>query len=177
MARTIRPDALLIGVFALAAVAACGSGVSPPAVSPANDVSVRETAATPSPPSATTPNSQPPAAHSSGPAAAAHGCLSGPLRVLYPGSDNPLRTSRVCTGTDIVVTLTGKGSCRWAPVTSSMPAVVAVTGSHAEPGGVTVTTLRALHEGTATLASADSCTPDAHGPPPHGWKLIIHVGP
>ncbi|MFE3185726.1 hypothetical protein ACFXKR_33335 [Streptomyces violascens] len=176
MARTIRPDALLIGVFALAAVAACGSGVSPAAVSLANGMSVRETVATPSPPSATSPNSPPPV-HSSSPAAAAHDCLSGTLRVLYPGSDNPLRTSRVCTGTDIVVALTGKGSYRWAPVTSSMPAVVAATGSHAEPGGVTETTLRALHAGTATLTSADSFTPDAHGPPPHGWKLIIHVGP
>ncbi|MGW1868944.1 hypothetical protein ACWCPS_25715 [Streptomyces mauvecolor] len=169
MVPTSRPTAALLGTVVMAALAACGSG-APTAVSPANDVSVRETTATPS------PNSQP-AAHSSRQGSAAHDCLSGTLRVLYPGSDNPLRTSRVCTGTDIVVALTGKGSCRWAPVTSSMPAAVAVTSSHAEPGGVTVTTLRARHAGKATLTSADSSAPDAHGPPSHGWELIIHVGP
>ncbi|MFJ8313469.1 MULTISPECIES: hypothetical protein [unclassified Streptomyces] len=78
---------------------------------------------------------------------------------------------------DIVVSLTGRGSYRWAPVTSSTPAVVAVTGSDTEPGGVTMTTLSALRAGTATLTSADSFTLDPHGPPPHGWKLIVRVGP
>lgn len=156
MARSSRPVGVALTAGAVAVLIGCGaSTVVPSSASPGSD------------PLPTTSEAAPPTA--------ADGCLNGTLRVLYPGADNPLRTSCVHAGAQIVITLTAKGAYRWDPVASSNPAVIGRLGSHTSQGGVLVTTLRALRPGTATLTSVDTFTPDPHGPPSQGWSLVVGV--
>lgn len=114
---------------------------------------------------------------SASPPSTRDGCLTGTLRILHPGADNPLHTSCVRVGAAIVITLTGRGAYRWTPVTSSDSAVVATVTNRSGPDGTTVNTLRAQHSGTTTLSSVDTFTPDPHGPPSHAWQLIVRVTP
>ncbi|MFI6685714.1 hypothetical protein [Streptomyces sp. NPDC050485] len=172
------PTVALALAVAAAALTACGSGTvttAPPAGGP--------TATTrppvPGPPTATSaappPSPSPPTSRTTAPTAPRDGCLSGTLQVLHPGADNPLRSACVRPGAEIVVTLTARASYQWAPVATSAPAVVAVVHSHTGPDRTTTTTLRALLPGTADLTSADTFTPDPHGPPSDGWQLSVYV--
>lgn len=181
MARSSRPAAALIAAAAAATLAACGSGApttsapsgNPPAPT-STSASPTASVSTPPQPRASSPSSGPPASPTpSRPGA----CLSGTLRVLYPGSDNPLRSTCVHPGVEIVIALTAQHPYQWAPVVSSAPAVVTVMNSRTDPGGTTITTLRTLRPGTATLSSASTFTPDPHGPPSRGWQLLVTVGP
>ncbi|MER6123122.1 hypothetical protein ABT173_10655 [Streptomyces sp. NPDC001795] len=104
-------------------------------------------------------------------------CLSGTVSVFYPASDNPLRSTCVHVGTRIQVTLRPPDNYRWAPVTSSTPSVVPVLGNQVAPDGTCSATARADSPGTATLTSADTYTPDPHGPPSRPWQLTLTVVP
>ncbi|MFB8128763.1 hypothetical protein [Streptomyces mirabilis] len=104
-------------------------------------------------------------------------CLAGTVTVLYPASDNPLRSSCVHVGTRIQITLRPLRTYQWAPVTSSAPSLVTVLGNQIASNGTRIATARADSPGTATLNSADTYTPDPHGPPSHPWQLTLTVVP
>jgi hypothetical protein len=104
-------------------------------------------------------------------------CLSGTVAVLYPPADNPLRSTCVHVGTRIQITLKPPANYSWAPVTSSAPNVVTVLDNQVAPDGTRSATARAAASGTATLDSADTYTPDPHGPPSKPWQLTLTVVP
>lgn len=104
-------------------------------------------------------------------------CLSGTVTVLYPPADNPLRSTCVHVGTRIQITLKPAPNYRWAPVTSSVPKVVTVLDDRVAPDGTRSAAARAVSPGTATLNSADTYTPDSHGPPSHPWRLTLTIVP
>ncbi|GHD90988.1 hypothetical protein GCM10010508_37770 [Streptomyces naganishii JCM 4654] len=104
-------------------------------------------------------------------------CLSGTVTVIHPAADNPLRTTCVHTGTTVRITLEPLPNRRWAPVTSSNPKAVGLLDDHLEADGARSATARAASAGTATLDSADSYTPDPHGPPSRRRHLTITVVP
>lgn len=178
MARSTRQVAVLAATVATV-LAACSPGLSPTA-SPAHGplASVTTPASAPPTVSATPlPTVPTPAGGQTAVPTPSGDCLHGPLRVLYPGADNPLRSTCLHTGTTLVITLITRGAYRWAPVTSSTPAVVAVQDRHTDPSHTVITTLRALRPGTATLTSANTFTPDTHGPPSRAWQLQVRVIP
>ncbi|MER5668987.1 hypothetical protein [Streptomyces mirabilis] len=104
-------------------------------------------------------------------------CLAGTVTVLYPASDNPLRSSCVHVGTLIQITLRPLRNYQWAPVASSAPRLVTVLGNQIASNRTRIATARADFPGTATLNSADTYTPDPHGPPSHPWQLTLTVVP
>jgi hypothetical protein len=104
-------------------------------------------------------------------------CLSGTVRVLYPPADNPLRSACVHTGTRIVITLQARPNYRWAPVVSSDSAVITVLSNRLAANGARAAGARAGVPGTTTLSSADTFTPDPHGPPSRAWQLRLRVIP
>lgn len=104
-------------------------------------------------------------------------CLSGTVTVIYPAADNPLRTTCVHSGTTVHITLKPLPNYRWAPVTSSNTKVVGLLDDHPAADGTRSATARAASAGTATLDSADTYTPDPHGPPSRGWHLTLTVVP
>jgi hypothetical protein len=189
-----RPDGwLLVAPLALAALVACGSdaGDGTSASAPGTVSTTTQTSAsaseghgsaspgastiTPSHQPGTTPPPSSPAPSTGG---STRLCLSGTLRVLYPAADNPLHSSCVHTGTQIVITLRARTPAyRWAPVTSSSPAVVTVLSNDVADNGTRTATARASTPGTATLSSADTFTPDRHGPPSQAWQLTLTVVP
>jgi len=187
-----RPAAVVLGALALSTVAACGgathsasqSSASQPASASGTPTAAAgsATAQSPGPPTGSVPASlrPTPSTPASGTAVApapAGSCLSGAVRVVYPGSDNPLHTVCVHVGTQVTVTLVAVVSYKWAPVASSAPAVVLMLANHAADGGTLVEVGRALSPGTATLSSADTFTPDPHGPPSRAWQLVVRVVP
>lgn len=105
-------------------------------------------------------------------------CLSGTVAVLYPPADNPLRSACVHVGTKIQITLKPTSpNYSWAPVTSSTPKTVAVLANQLASDGTRTATARAAVPGTATLGSADTYSPDPHGPPSRPWQLTLTVVP
>ncbi|MCX4425898.1 hypothetical protein [Streptomyces mirabilis] len=105
-------------------------------------------------------------------------CLGGTVTVLYPPADNPLRSTCVHVGTRIQITLRPPSPhYSWAPVTSSNPKTVTVLDDQPAPGGTRSATARATASGTATLNSADTYSPDPHGPPSKPWQLTLTVVP
>ncbi|MEU0967929.1 hypothetical protein ABZ357_21740 [Streptomyces sp. NPDC005917] len=105
-------------------------------------------------------------------------CLSGTVTILYPLADNPLRTTCVHAGTAIHITLKSPPNYSWAPVMSSNPNTVTMLADHLAPDGTRSATARAVAApGTATLNSADTYTPDHHGPPSRAWQLTLTVVP
>lgn len=161
MPRHHRPTAWTLAGLLAAALTACGPGAGAPATAP-NTASATASSGT-------------------GPATPTDGstrlCLSGTVQVLYPPADNPLRSSCVHVGTRIVVTLQVRPNYRWAPVVSSAPSVVTVLGNRVAPDGSRAATARAEAPGTTTLSSADTFTPDPHGPPSRAWQLKLRVIP
>jgi hypothetical protein len=190
-----RPNGwLLVAPLALAALVACGADAGGGTSALASGTVSTATQASPSgsagngsaPPSASTPvpSHQPSTTPPSSSTAPSTGrgstrlCLSGTLRVLYPAADNPLHSSCVHTGAQIVITLRARTPAyRWAPVTSSAPAVVTVLSNDVADNGTRTATARASTPGTATLSSADTYTPDPHGPPSQAWQLTLTVVP
>ncbi|WP_052433436.1 hypothetical protein [Streptacidiphilus carbonis] len=185
--------AILLTALALGGAAACSSGsgsaqagsaaptpaASTPVTASGSGSAPAPAATTASPaPTGTGPAPTTPSAPASSATATPGGsCLSGAVRVLYPGADNPLRTVCVHVGAQITVTLNAVASYKWAPVTSSVPAVVLMLGSHAADGGTLVEVARAQAPGAAVLTSADTFTPDPHGPPARMWQLKVTVVP
>ncbi|MGW7817780.1 hypothetical protein ACWGLF_06515 [Streptomyces puniciscabiei] len=104
-------------------------------------------------------------------------CLSGTVTVLHPPADNSLRTTCVHVGTTLHLTLEPSANHSWAPVRSSNANTVTVLDGRTAPDGTRSATARAASTGTATLSSADSYTPDPHGPPSRAWRLILTVVP
>jgi hypothetical protein len=189
-----RTGARLLAALALmVATAACASGAGASASAsnePSASSSARQSSASPSPAGSsssgsTISNSVSPSrsalASPSVPAATSSGatrlCLKGTVTVLYPPSDNPLRSTCIHVGTSIQITLRAPRNYSWAPVTSSAPSVVAVLGNQIAPDGTCAATARATASGTATLSSADTYTPDPHGPPSRPWQLTLTVVP
>jgi hypothetical protein len=148
----------LPAAIALAALTACGTGTA--------------TQASSSVPSGPTPSG----ASATATPGSTRLCLSGTVQVLHPVADNPLRSSCVHVGTRIVVTLQSMSNYRWAPVTSSAPALVAVLDNSLTTDGTRAATAQAEAPGTATLTSADTYTPDPNGPPSRAWHLTLTVG-
>jgi hypothetical protein len=104
-------------------------------------------------------------------------CLIGTVTVLYPPADNPLRTACLHIGTTIRITLKSSANCSWATVRSSNPNTVTVLDDHTMPGGTHSASAPAASAGSATLNSADTYTPDRHGPPSRDWRLTLTVVP
>lgn len=157
MHRQRRATAWLWGGIVTAALTACGSGSGTTAGTPAT---------VPSTQSATPTGSS------------TRLCLSGTVRVLYPPADNPLRSACVHTGTRIVITLQAtQPNYRWAPVVSSNAAVVTLLSNRVADNGTRAATARADTPGVTTLSSADTFTPDPHGPPSRAWQLKLGVIP
>ncbi|MEY9836301.1 hypothetical protein [Streptacidiphilus sp. EB103A] len=190
-----RPTAVVLGALALSTAAACGgathsaSQLASASATPTLNVITTPTAAagsatarstappTGSAPATLRPSPSTPAPGTTAAPAPTRSCLSGALRVVYPGSDNPLRTVCVHVGTQVTITLVAVASYKWSPVTSSAPTVVLMLANHAADGGTLVEIGRALSPGTATLSSTDTYTPDPHGPPSRAWQLVVHVVP
>ncbi|MGW1911432.1 hypothetical protein ACWCQS_12015 [Streptomyces sp. NPDC002076] len=80
-------------------------------------------------------------------------------------------------GTTIHITLKAPPRYGWAPLTSSDPRTVSLRDDHAAPDGNWSATARAATAGTATLNSADTYTPDPHGPSSRVWRLTLSVIP
>jgi hypothetical protein len=194
MKAKLRPDGwLLVAPLALAALVACGadagggtSASAPSTVSTTAQASPSGSAGhgSASPGASTTvPSHQPGTTPSTASLAPSTGggtrlCLSGTLRVLYPAADNPLHSSCVHTGTRIVITLRARSSSyRWSPVTSAAPPVVTVLSNELADNGTRSATAQAEAPGTVTLHSADTFTPDPHGPPSQAWQLTLTVVP
>ncbi|MEZ0064487.1 hypothetical protein ABIA32_000475 [Streptacidiphilus sp. MAP12-20] len=186
--RALGATAVCAGV--IAAIAACGgsshagSASSAPvatSVAPGSPLPAGSGSGGAAPPRSTpgTRQATPPgsAATPTGPAPTPGTCLFGAVRIVYPGSDNPLRSVCVHAGSQITVTLNAVHSYKWAPIKSSDSAVVLMTGNHAAEGGTLVEVARAESPGTATLSSADTFTPDPHGPPSRLWQLSVTVVP
>ncbi|MER6068126.1 hypothetical protein ABT187_04550 [Streptomyces sp. NPDC001817] len=104
-------------------------------------------------------------------------CLSGRISVRYPPAGNPLRSICVHVGTEIGIALTPFPGYRWARVTSASPTAVVVLDDHLTSDGARSATARATAPGSATLDSADTYTPDPHGPPSRAWRLTLTVVP
>ncbi|MEY9964739.1 hypothetical protein ABIA33_002781 [Streptacidiphilus sp. MAP12-16] len=182
--------AALITVCTLAGASACSSAKRVPASAAGGTAtSGPATPSTPGPVASSTGASPTPAGTTSlVPASPTPGsggvsaiptrsCLSGAVRVRYPGADNPLRAVCVHIGTQITVTLNAVPSYTWSPVVSSNPGVVRMLGNHAADGGTLVEVARAETPGTTTLTAADTFTPDPHGPPTRLWQLVVQVVP
>ncbi|WP_406470099.1 hypothetical protein [Streptomyces sp. NBC_01615] len=184
-----RSGAWLLAVPALmAATASCDSGTDHPSSAssePSASVSAPPSLAGSAPAGSSvsgSPSSGRSASAPAGTPAATSGgsarlCLSGTVTVLYPASDNPLRSTCVHVGTRIQITLKPPANYSWAPVTSSAPTVVTVLDNQIAPDGTRSATARAATPGTATLESADTYTPDPHGPPSRPWQLTLTVVP
>ncbi|MFE2474178.1 hypothetical protein [Streptomyces mirabilis] len=122
------------------------------------------------------PSASPPASTAS--SGSTGRCLSGTVAVLYPPADNPLRSACVHVGTKIQITLKPTSpNYSWAPVTSSTPKTVTVLDNQLAPAGTRTATARAAAPGTATLSSANTYTPDPHGPPSKPWQLNLTIVP
>ncbi len=180
-----RLAAALLTALALGGAAACSSGSGAPTAAASAPRTASGAGSAPAPsattasPSPTGMGSAPATPSTAAPVTVAPSasCLSGAVRVLYPGADNPLRTVCVHVGTQITITLDAVASYKWAPVTSSVPAVVLMLGNHAADGGTLVEVARAQAPGAATLTSADTFTPGPHGPPSRTWQLTVTVVP
>jgi hypothetical protein len=184
-----RTGARLLAALALmAATASCASGTGhPSSVSsePSASVSAPPSSASSAPtgssvrgsPSSGRSASAPPSTPAASSGGSTRLCLGGTVKVLYPASDNPLRSACVHVGTRIQITLKPPANYRWAPVTSSAPKVVTVLDNQVAPDGTRSATARAAAAGTATLESADTYTPDPHGPPSKPWQLTLTVVP
>jgi hypothetical protein len=97
--------------------------------------------------------------------------------VLYPGSDNPLRTTCIRVGGTLTITLTATGTYRWTTPTSFAPDLVTIGAVHTDPDGALHATVTARAPGTTTLTATDTFTPDPHGPPSRVWTLTLNVEP
>ncbi|TDU02545.1 hypothetical protein EDD99_0945 [Streptomyces sp. 846.5] len=174
-----RQAAVVLGALALSTATACGGAThsASPSEPPTASVITTPTAAAGSAPATLRPTPSTPASGTAIAPAPTRSCLSGALRVVYPGSDNPLRTVCVHVGTQVTITLVAVASYKWAPVTSSAPTVVRMLANHAADGGTLVEIGRVVSPGTATLSSTDTFTPDPHGPPSRAWQLVIRVVP
>jgi hypothetical protein len=174
--------AVVLGALALSTATACGGAThsASPSEPPTPSVitTPTPTATAGSAPATPRPTPSTPASGTAiAPAPPTRSCLSGAVRVVYPGSDNPLRTVCVHVGTQVTITLVAVASYKWAPVTSSAPTVVRMLANHAADGGTLVEIGRAVSPGTATLSSTDTFTPDPHGPPSRAWQLEVRVVP
>jgi hypothetical protein len=181
--------ARMLAVLALmAATASCATGTDHPASAsgePSASVSTQPFSESSAPtgssvsgsPSSGRSTSAPAGTPAATPGGATRLCLSGTVTVLYPASDNPLRSTCVHVGTRIQITLKPPANYSWAPVTSSAPKAVTVLDSQVAPDGTRSAAARAAAGGTATLESADTYTPDPHGPPSKPWQLTLTVVP
>ncbi len=80
-------------------------------------------------------------------------------------------------GGTITITLTITAGYRWSVPISSNPAVATVTAAYTDTDGTLHATVTTRAPGTATISSADTFTPDPHGPPSRSWMLTIRVEP
>jgi hypothetical protein len=175
---------LVAALALMAACAACGSGTGA-SESAAGEPSASASTSPPSgtsAPASSSASSAPPgsstsALPTSGGATPTRLCLSGTVTVLYPPADNPLRSTCVQVGTRIRITLKPPANHTWAPVTSSDREVVTVLDNEVIPDGTRTATARAAAPGAATLDSADTYTPDPHGPPSKQWQLTLTIVP
>jgi hypothetical protein len=154
-------------------VSAGGSGTASAAVSSSGAASssatptVRGTAA--APPTAAPPSTRPVAA----PSGSSH-CLTGTVDILYPGSDNPLRSICVHAGTRIRITLRVEPGAPWRPVVTSAPQSVAVVSDTVAAGSVDAS-VQALAPGSAVLSAETRPSPDPSGPMTKRWQLDVTV--
>ncbi|MEV5878367.1 hypothetical protein AB0L75_29910 [Streptomyces sp. NPDC052101] len=155
-----------------AAACSSGSGASVPA---SKESSATASASSQSAYRSPRPTGPPVSASTAG--SSARSCLSGKVSVRYPPADNPLRSICVHVGTEIDIALTPSPGYRWAPVTSSSPTTGVVLDDHLATDGTRSATARATAPGTAMLDSADTYTPDPHGPPSRAWQLTLTVIP
>ncbi|MFE8949751.1 hypothetical protein [Streptomyces sp. NPDC007856] len=150
----------------MVSAAACGAGGALPARTGASALAV-----------STRSSQGSPAPVGSSASGSTRQCLSGTVTVRYPPADNPLRTACVHVGTTIHIILKPPPRYGWAPVTSSDPRTVPLLDDHAAPDGTRSATACAAAAGTASLNSADTYTPDPHGPSSRVWRLTLTVIP
>lgn len=127
-------------------------------------------------PGAGAPTGAPTSARPSGGTGGSSRCLSGAVRVLYPGSGRPAGSLCVHTGTRITITLRAEPGAPWRAVVTSAPQVVTLTADAVTAGGVEVSA-RAAALGTATLSATTRPLGDPGGAATKHWELTLTVVP
>jgi hypothetical protein len=94
--------------------------------------------------------------------------------VVYPATDNPVRTACVHMGTSVNVELLALRGVTWAVPSVSDPSVATIT-DEVTPPGTRHDHVNLLRPGTVTLVSASTYSPDPHGPPSRQWTLTLTV--
>lgn len=132
--------------------------------------SAAPSASRPSHPSSSGPVASPPSASSS------NKCLSGTFSVIFPATDNPVRSACLHMGTSVNIELLVLRGVTWSVPSVSDPSVATVTDEVTAPGTHDdhVTLLRS---GTVTLTSASSYSPDPQAPPSRQWTLTLTIVP
>ncbi|MCX3060550.1 hypothetical protein [Streptomyces beihaiensis] len=159
-----RPFAVLAAVGSLLATAgACHDTRAPatPPTLPTASASASVVSTTPEPPTGS----------------AARRCGSGTMTVTHTPAGPLERRACAHTGTRIRIDLEPSTDHDWTPIASSDPAVASVVADRAASGGTRTAEIRADSPGTAELISADTYTPDPHGPPSRRWRLTLTVVP
>ncbi|NUP47914.1 MAG: hypothetical protein HOW97_11470 [Catenulispora sp.] len=103
-------------------------------------------------------------------------CLSGTFSVVYPATDNPVRSACVHMGTAVNIELLALRGVTWTPAASSDLSVATVT-DEVTPPGTRHDHVTLLRPGTVTFTSASTYNPDPHGPPTRQWTLTLTIVP
>jgi hypothetical protein len=103
-------------------------------------------------------------------------CLSGTFSVVYPATDNPVRSACVHLGTSVNVELLALRGVTWEVPSVSDPSVATVA-DQVTPPGTRHDHVTLLRTGTVTVTSASSYNPDPNGPPSRQWTLTLVVVP
>jgi hypothetical protein len=96
--------------------------------------------------------------------------------VVFPATDDPVRSACLHLGTAVSVELLALRGTTWAEPTVS-DASVATIADEVTPPGTRHDRVTLLRPGTVTLTSASSFAPDPHGPPSTQWTLTLTVVP
>lgn len=96
--------------------------------------------------------------------------------MVYPASDNPLRSACVHMGTTVNIELMALRGTTWTAATPSDPGIASVT-DQVTNGGTRRDSVRLLKPGTVVLSSTSSYGPDPHGPASQRWTLTLTIVP
>jgi len=125
-------------------------------------------------PSGSQPSSPRPTASTSTSGSAT--CLSGTFSVIFPATDNPVRSACLHMGTAVDIKLLALRGVTWSTPTVSDPSV-ATLSEQVTPPGTRHDQVKLLRPGTVTFTSASTYNPDPHGPPSRMWTLTLTVVP
>lgn len=103
-------------------------------------------------------------------------CLSGTFSVVFPGTDNPVRSACLRLGTSVTVELLALRGVTWSVPSVSDPSVASVS-DQVSPPGTRHDHVTLIRPGTVTLTSASTYNPDPHGPPSRQWTLTLTIVP